>query len=257
MEQGAQSIYRAVAVLKELANRNALGSGMTELAEATGLTGPTVHRMLRALVDVGFAHQRASDRRYVLGALVHELSLHLAPRPDVAMLALSATERLAELTGDTAFFLRRVGTEMLCLSRTSGSFPVKTLLTDVGTRRLLGLGAGGLAVLAHLPREEAATILQRNERSYKEAGRPIDVIAAELNEARATGHVVRRISDLGATTVAMAVRDSRKRPIGALSMSAISQRMDGAHLEQALTHMATLRDELEASLAFAVLNEAE
>ncbi|MBB3772764.1 DNA-binding IclR family transcriptional regulator [Angulomicrobium tetraedrale] len=254
MEQGAQSIYRAVAVLKELATRNGAGSGMTEIAEATGLTGPTVHRILRAFVDVGFAYQRAADKRYFLGPFVHELGLSLSHRLDLEAVARAATDRLAELTGDTAFFLRRVGVNMLCVSRTSGSFPVKTLLTDVGTRRLLGLGAGGLAVLAALPRAEAMDILAANERSYAEAGRPLAALAAEMDEAAQIGHVVRRLGDLGATTVAIAVLDGQKRPIAALSMSAISQRMREAHLDQAIAHLKQLRHQTEAQIAFAVPN---
>lgn len=252
MEQGAQSIYRAVAVLKELATRNGAGTGMTEVAEATGLTGPTVHRILRALVDVGFAYQRAADKRYFLGPFVHELGLSLGHRLDLEAVAQAATDRLAELTGDTAFFLRRVGVNMLCVSRTSGSFPVKTLLTDVGTRRLLGLGAGGLAVLAALPRAEAMEILAANERSYAEAGRSLATLAAEMDEAAQIGHVVRQLRDLGATTVAIAVLDGQKRPIAALSMSAISQRMREAHLDEAIAHLKQLRHQTEAKIAFAV-----
>jgi DNA-binding IclR family transcriptional regulator len=251
MEQGAQSIYRAVAILKELANRNSLGSGMTELAGATGLTGPTVHRMLRALVDVGLAHQRSPDRRYVLGPLLQQLCMQLGPPPDLASIARAATERLAELTGDTAFFLRRTGAEMLCVSRTSGSFPVKTLLTEVGTRRLLGLGAGGLAVLARLPKDEAMALLVRNKAAYREAGRPVETLLAEMEETAASGHAVRRLAELGATTVATALCDGGGRPFAALSMSAISQRMDGTHLEDAIRHLDKMRGELQESLLFA------
>lgn len=255
MEQGAQSIYRAVAVLKELAARNSLGSGMTELAEATGLAGPTVHRMLRALVDVGLAHQRAADRRYVLGPLVHHLSMQIGPMPDIEALAAAATARLAELTGDTAFFLRRVGLEMLCVSRTSGSFPVKTLLTDVGTRRLLGLGAGGLAVLARLPRKEVEATFERNVRAYRDAGRSIEDLLAEVDAAAAAGHAVRRLPELGATTVAVALCDGGGSPFAALSMSAISQRMTGPHLAKAISHLEKARDQLETTLAGAILAE--
>lgn len=248
MEQGAQSIYRAVAVLRELASRNSEGTGMTELSDATGLTGPTVHRILRALVDVGLAYQRTADRRYFLGQLIYELALNLGNRFDLGAVAASATGKLAELTGDTAFFLYRSGGEMVCLNRTSGSFPVKTLLTDVGTRRPLGLGAGGLAVLAKLPREAALKIMTANEQTYLDNGQSLATVIDEVEKAADLGHVVRRLPELGATTVAVAICDQQHQPFAALSASAISQRMEGEHLVQAVAEMKKLRDEIEAGI---------
>jgi len=61
------------------------------------------------------------------------------------------------MSGDTVFLVIRQGDYCLCLHREEGHFPVKVFTTDVGGRRLLGLGAGGLALIA-LGRVDDATL---------------------------------------------------------------------------------------------------
>jgi len=233
VEQGAQSIYRTVAVLMAVAERNREGTGMTELAAATGLTGPTVHRILRALTDLGLAVQM-ENRRYALGPLVYDLGLTAAPRFDLQALTRDITDRLAQDTGDTVFFSRRSGNDMVCVSRTSGSFPVKTLITDVGLRRPLGAGASGLAVLSAMPQDEASGLIEANTPAYAAQGRTADQVRKDVAAARRAGHVERDIPALGARTISAPLRDPSGRPFGSISISSISQRMSGEHLASSL-----------------------
>ncbi len=233
MEQGAQSIYRTVAVLMAVADRNREGAGMSDVAAATGLTSPTVHRILRALTDLGLVIQTGS-RRYALGPIVYDLGLTAAPRFDLQNLTRDITDRLAEETGDTVFFSRLSGNDMVCVSRTSGSFPVKTLITDVGLRRPLGAGASGLAVLSAMPEDEALALIDTNEAAYAAQGRTIDQVREEVAAARRTGHVERDIPALGARTISAPLCDPSGRPFGSISISSISQRMSGDHLASCL-----------------------
>lgn len=250
MKQGAQLVYRIVDVLKGLAASNRDGIGMTELAKKTGLTGPTVHRLLAAMADVGLAYQRPEDRRYVLGALLFELGRAAGDRFDLEALCDAQIECLAHETGDTAFFLVRKGHEMLCLSRASGSFPVKTLITEIGTRRPVGVGAGGLAVLAALPQADAMAIMEANAQAYQDSGRDLDIIINEVQNARASGVVVRVMPSLGATTISMAVRDKTGYPFAAVSASTISQRMVNEHLDEVLKSMRSTVKKIEAQVSF-------
>ena len=47
---------------------------------------------------------------------------------------------------------------------------MRVFTTDVGEKRLLGIGAGGLALMATLDDEEIAAILQRHALEYEKAG---------------------------------------------------------------------------------------
>jgi IclR family transcriptional regulator, acetate operon repressor len=64
---GAQSVERALALLRALEGVGGGGAGITELADATGLTVSTAHRLIRALRNEGFAVQDPVSGRYHLG----------------------------------------------------------------------------------------------------------------------------------------------------------------------------------------------
>src|SRR6202012_5776420 len=63
---GVQSIERAFDLLEMLADAGG-ALGLSELASLSGLPLPTVHRLMRTLVNRGYVRQEAS-RRYALGA---------------------------------------------------------------------------------------------------------------------------------------------------------------------------------------------
>lgn len=247
MEQGAQSIYRTIAVLKAIADRNREGAGMSELATATDLTGPTVHRILRALTDLGMVLQ-LENRRYCLGPLAYDLGLTASTRFDLQNLTREVTDRLAEHTGDTVFFSRLSGKDMVCVTRTSGSFPVKTLITDVGLRRPLGAGASGLAVLSVLPHSEAEAIIEMHASVYMDQGRRPEQVRREVEAARRLGYVARDIPLLGARTLSMPLRDPSGRPFGSISISSISQRMAGEHEKLCLDLLRSAVSEIETKV---------
>ncbi|WP_258934060.1 helix-turn-helix domain-containing protein [Nesterenkonia pannonica] len=64
--QRVQVIERAFGLLEALRQRQGAATAR-ELKEASGLAGPTVHRLLHTLVGLGMVHQ-LPDRRYALGA---------------------------------------------------------------------------------------------------------------------------------------------------------------------------------------------
>ena len=72
---GAQSIRRAIGVLRILAAARDAGLGLSEIARQTGLTRPTAHRMLGVLIGEGIVEQRARTRRYVVGEQLPLLAL--------------------------------------------------------------------------------------------------------------------------------------------------------------------------------------
>ena len=58
---GVQSIERAFELLEMLADAGG-ALGLSELATASGLPLPTVHRLMRTLVNRGYVRQEASRR---------------------------------------------------------------------------------------------------------------------------------------------------------------------------------------------------
>ena len=87
-----------------------------------------------------------------VGPETYLFGLAVAARYDVTEIARPTVQRLARLTGESAFFSVRRGDETVCLIREDGSFPIRSHVLYEGIRFPLGVASAGLAVLAFLPR---------------------------------------------------------------------------------------------------------
>ncbi|GAA0998751.1 IclR family transcriptional regulator [Subtercola frigoramans] len=152
--RGGQVVSRVGSVLRALSTSPTHGLTTAEIAGATGLSRPTVHRLLAALLAEGFVDREASDARWHVGPELYLLGTLAADRYDVTELARESVRALAELTGESAFFSARRGDETICLMREDGSFPIRSFVLYEGVRFPLGVASAGLAVLAYLPEDE-------------------------------------------------------------------------------------------------------
>ena len=73
--QGAQAIRRALAVLRILAAGREDGVPLAEVVRTTGLTRPTVHRIVHVLIEEGIVERHGRSGRYAIGNQVPELAL--------------------------------------------------------------------------------------------------------------------------------------------------------------------------------------
>lgn len=160
-QSGAQTVVRAVEVLKLLARDTNVGTRLVDLAEETGVTRPTLHRLLKTLIAQGMVVKDERSRRYKLGGLVFELGLAAAHRFNLRDLSVAPLEKLARATGDTAFVFVRSGDDAVCIYRVQGTYPIQTPALPQGSRQPLGVSAGGLALLAHLPSAEQEDVIER------------------------------------------------------------------------------------------------
>ncbi|MGJ7542439.1 IclR family transcriptional regulator [Variovorax sp. LT1R16] len=141
---------------------------------------------------------------------------------------------MAEATGDTAYLVVCSGFDAVCMHRREGSFPIRALVPEAGSRRPLGVGAGGLAMLAAVESEERQHIIERVALALPDFGRLDAVTLAQAcDQARADGvAVISNRVGLGVTAVGMTVRDTLGQPIAAMSVMALSQRMGPQRIRQ-------------------------
>lgn len=224
---GAQSIGRAVAILRLVASRSPGGARLAYLYRSAGLTRPTTHRILKGLIAERLIVQEPQTRLYFLGPLTFEFGLAAAQKPRIMDLAQPVLARLAEITADTVYVVVRSGSDAVCLGRREGVFPIKTLTLDVGSRSPLGVGAGGLALLASMEDAEVLDILARNQAlnsTYN--GVSVASTMRRVAAARRNGYSISRdIVTHGITGIGAVVPSTTGRPTAALSISAISARM--------------------------------
>jgi len=232
-EAAVKTIDRAARLLRAFRNENSEGAMLSELSRKTCLGKGTTHRLLAALVDVGFVYQDQATRRYRLGFGLASLTT-AAFHQEVTGLARPALLRLAQATADTVFASVREGTAAVCVAREIGSFPIRTLSLDVGHRRPLGVGSGSLALLAFLNDEEIAEIIRKNERwceSYP--GFSPAELTNLVSETRKYGfsYIDGRVVP-GMHAIGVSVLDARGIPLAALSIAGISDRIGGDRIAE-------------------------
>lgn len=156
-ERGTLGTVRNATLLLDLLSAGPAYQQLTELAERSGLSLPTVHRLLRSLVAAGLVEQSASSARYSLGPELVRLSeRYLGRLPVLRALApylvelrntTKATILVALLVRDSVVYVDRVDGEDV-----SGVFRVSHRVQDAGqTAAGLVLLAGGRErlVVAH------------------------------------------------------------------------------------------------------------
>jgi DNA-binding IclR family transcriptional regulator len=225
---GVQSLDRAAAILRVLAHAGAAGARLSEVTQAIGLGKTTTHRLVNALLDLGFVEQDEETRRYRLGLEVYTLAAAAQSRLDIIELARPSLVTLARQTGDTVFLSIMDRYEAVCVDRQVGSFPIRTLTLNIGDRRPLGIGSGSLALLSALPDSELRRAMEFNAtRESALSGFDISDIYQQIEETRAQGYAFnggRIVSGMSAVAVAVLGKDDM--PAATLSVAAIAERMN-------------------------------
>jgi DNA-binding IclR family transcriptional regulator len=243
-EASIQSLERAAAILRVLADEHRAGVRLTDLAARTQLSPSTTHRITSALVDLGLAEQEPGSTRFFPGLALVGLGAAAANRHGLAELAAPFCQRLAERTGDTIYLSLRCGTDVVCVDRLEGSFPIKVLTWNVGDRRPLGISASGLAILGALGDDEVGRIIEANaSRIESYTGHDRAGVHALVERTRRRGYAFNEgYSAPGMAAVAMSIRDGRGEPLASLCVAAIDSRL---HPERRETVVHWLRDETD------------
>ncbi len=154
---GVQSVERAFQILEGVAAAGGLAS-LSQLAQDLELPMPTIHRIMRTLVQLGYVRQEAS-RHYSLGPRLIRLgevtstTLGRWARPQMTPLAqkLGESVNLAILDND----------EVLYVGQVLAAQNSMRMFTEVGRRVPAHATAVGKAMLADLPESEVRGILHR------------------------------------------------------------------------------------------------
>lgn len=236
--------------MRLIASRSRTGFRLVEIARHSKLERPTVHRILKCLISEGMLKQDPETRRYFLGHLIFELGLAAASQYNLRDICHPSLERLADRTGDTVFLTVRSGFDAVCIDRREGSFPIKTLTLDVGTRRPLGVGAGGLALIMHLPDDTIQEIVSANApRLGPYNNLTVPALMRMVKHSQELGYALNNIHITpGATSVGVAIPSRYGDPYLAISIGAIPSRMTENRQRELVSLLTTEAGVLERAL---------
>lgn len=245
--QGAQLISRAAEVLRAIPRGAPNGRRLRDLAASTGLTEPTVRRILLALIHEQFVVQDHESKLYRLGPLAFELGLASGFHARVVEMCRPHLRALASDTGDTSFLAFRSGMETVCLDRADGIQQVNAKVAEVGERLLLGVGTGGAVLLSTLHDAEIEEILAAP--AYSQSQVSPDEIRARVALARSCGFA--DIVDKpipGVRGIGVVVPTNRGMPTLALSIVATRNRLNEDHLTRILPILRMTAERVGAAL---------
>jgi DNA-binding IclR family transcriptional regulator len=240
-----------VAVLRALADGGRSGVRFPDLVAKCRLPRPTLYRILGGLLEERLACRIPGSERYALGALTYELGLAAAPALGLREICAPFVEKIAAHTGDTAFLTARSGLDGVCMDRQSGSFPIKTLTVDIGSRRPLGVGLGSIAILGALPSDEREAVMRANAARYRALGSHtadrVRTLARRV-EQEGFGYTASDFID-GVGGFAMIIRNPMTgTPFAALSVASLVSRMSASRGKEVLPLLKTSTRKVEQAL---------
>ncbi|MGB6105331.1 MAG: IclR family transcriptional regulator [Pusillimonas sp.] len=221
---GPRTLRRGLQVLRILRDNPDTGLNVTELARLTDLQRPTIYRLLAALIEEDFVKSISGTKRFAANHRSATPARNHDPRIELAM---PVMQKLASQTGDAVFLVVRDGHESVSLWREIGPYPVQILATFAGKRQPLGVGSGGMALLAKLDDAVVEDIITNNSNQIEQyGGMTMREMRQLVQNTRTRGYsVVGNYAVRGALGVGCALCDKRKKPYLAISVTAITDRM--------------------------------
>lgn len=223
---GAQSVRRAITVLRLVAAGQDLGVRLTDIATLAGLTLPTARRILKVLMDETAIEQDPITRRYRIGSEITLLGLARPGGLSLRALAEPYLSNLAAQVGDTIFLSVRHGADSVCIGRYLGSHAIQVLSIQVGARRPLGASVSGVMLLAGMDVKEATEITYANQRRLEGLGLSVKTVLTQVATARRNRYVYAPQGVMnGTSALAVGVSDASGHVAGAVSIATLANRL--------------------------------
>jgi len=223
-----KATVRVLQVLSSFAS-DVAGYGVTELAQALGMTKNMTYRALTTLVEQGYVMRERDGSRYQLGYRVLELQNPLLVDPDFRHLSAPYVQRMHALTGESVALVVRAGDYCVLIegieTRKHGVYRVR-----IGTLFNLWGPASGRVLLAN---ESDAAIAEHLEKYDPGEKGVLDEIA----RIRAQGYArVARATPPQMVSVAFPVFDIDGRLHGSISVGGPRERFE-AQLERQMPEL--------------------
>jgi len=145
-----QSIARAFDLLETMADLGGIVS-LSQLAGRSGLPLPTIHRLMRTLLDLGYVRQEPS-REYALGPRLVRLGENASRL--LGDWATPYLQRVVDAIGESANLAMLDGHQVVYTAQVPGRHSMR-MFTEVGRRAGVHCTAVGKAMLAALPAVQA------------------------------------------------------------------------------------------------------
>jgi len=228
--------------------------GVRELARSTGIPRSAAHRILHDMAGLGLLAPADERGRFRVGADLARIGLLVAEHLDVRRVGRPILERASAAIGETVVLALYdpVRRQFSAVDAVETSHPIRYLWESLRDWSDLHLGSSGKGILAFLPPDEQAAILDRLPDPIP--GRtPLTKarLRNELEAARRRGYVVSHGERFeGAVGVAAPVRDAHGRVVGDLIATWPDNRTDDTKEASAGAIIRAAADDLSRRLGW-------
>ena len=190
----SQSLERGLAILSSFNARRSL-IGVSELSRGLDLSRSTAHRYVTTLAKLGYLQQDPDSKRYRLGPKVLDLGFSALNSMDLLEISAPHLRQLSDETQHTVNLAILDDTDVVYIERCRTTRPGQQeidLNLHVGARLPAYCTAMGKAILAFLPEERVAQIVERIVFEPRGPNTITDPAAfrKELDKIRASGIAV-------------------------------------------------------------------
>ncbi len=204
-----------------------------ELASASGLPRGTAHRLLASLVAHGMVALTPDERHYVPGIHLLTLAQQTWEHMDLRVAAAPALKELGRETQETVHLAMLDGDSIVYVDKVESVHPLR-LHSAIGRRNAIHCTALGKVMAAYLDPDAQKALVHRldlQRHTPATLATPAALLKA-LRQIRADGVAFDREEHVpGNHCVAAPVFDFRGRCVGALSVTAPTQRVDTHQLD--------------------------
>lgn len=220
------SVRNAARLLKEF-GRGDREIGVTEVSRRLGIGKSTAHRLLSTLADERLLEQDPLTGAYRLGLAMYELGASVALHTDLHEACSPVLDQLRNATRETVQVAVLDGREVVYIERRESPQTLR-LFGRVGHRNSAHCTSTGKVLLAALSPEDLETTLRgwRLERKTPYTITDPRALRSGLEEVRHRGWAENvGESELGAASIAAAIRNERGDVVAALSIVGPVQRL--------------------------------
>lgn len=230
-QESPSSVTRALRILRVMSEGSSLR--LTDIASTTGLDKATALRLLENLSSEGFVKRNPNNKQFSLGPEFMLLGAAALKRFDPRPAVRPSMMRLVGQFEDSVVLSIPAGLESACIEIEEGTYPIRANYLRTGSRRPLGVGAGSLALLAWLPKDEREAAFEALQRTWH-TKHNIDatLLHACVDRAHERGYAVLLdvvVPRMGG--IAVPIFDQDGRAVAALSIPALSDRIQAREKE--------------------------
>jgi IclR family KDG regulon transcriptional repressor len=231
-KEAAKAVVKLMRILESLAQHKELG--VTELGAHAGMHKSTAYRILNSLKELGYVRQEAENEKYSLTLKLFEVGATVLGRMEFWEQAHPIMEQLAEQTHETIHLAVLDENRLVYLGKIESTQSLRvSMMSRIGQSAPTYCTGVGKLLLAHLPPEEAESILEREDMRGFTNNTITDraQLARELESIRQNGYALdNEEHEIGVRCVAAPVTNNEGVVIAALSISMPSVRLPNSEI---------------------------